>query len=67
MNTDLRSLTVQTHSGLSWSDIKRQFADWRHNIHSRVELESLDDRTLQDIGLTRGTTDFEAAKPFWMG
>jgi uncharacterized protein YjiS (DUF1127 family) len=40
--------------------------DWRHNIQSRIELESLDDRSLQDIGLTRCTADFEAAKPFWM-
>jgi len=29
MNTDLRNLTIQTHSGLSWSDIKRQLTDWR--------------------------------------
>ena len=36
-NWDLRNLTVQTHSGLRWSDIKRQLTDWRH-------LEGLDDR-----------------------
>jgi uncharacterized protein YjiS (DUF1127 family) len=65
-NWDLRNLTVQTHSGLSWTGIKRQLMDWRHNIQSRIELESLDDRSLQDIGLTRCTADFEAAKPFWM-
>ncbi len=59
INWDLRSLTVQTHSGLRWSDIKRQLMDWRH-------LEGLDDRSLQDIGISRGTTDLEAAKPFWM-
>ena len=59
INRDLRNLTVQTHSGLRWSDIKRQLADWRH-------LEGLDDRSLQDIGISRGTTDLEAAKPFWM-
>jgi uncharacterized protein YjiS (DUF1127 family) len=67
MNTDQRNLTIQTHSGLSWSDIKQQFVDWRHNIHSRTELESLDDRCLQDTGICRGTTNFEACKPFWMG
>lgn len=47
MNTsnwdDLRNLTIQTHSGLSWSDIRRQLTDWR-------QLEGLDDRCLQDIG-----------------
>ena len=59
INWDLRNLTVQTHGGLRWSDIKRQLADWRH-------LEGLDDRSFQDIGISRGTTDLEAAKPFWM-
>jgi hypothetical protein len=33
---------------------------------SRYELESLDDRCLQDMGMSRCTADFEAAKPFWM-
>ena len=55
INWDLRNLTVQTHSGLRWSDIKRQLTDWRH-------LEGLDDRCLQDIGVSRSTADFEAAK-----
>ena len=31
-NWDLRNLTVQTHSGLRWSDIKRQLTDWKHSI-----------------------------------
>jgi uncharacterized protein YjiS (DUF1127 family) len=56
---DLRNLTVQTHSGLRWSDIKRQLTDWRH-------LEGLDDRSLEDIGISRGTANFESAKSFWM-
>jgi hypothetical protein len=47
-NWDLRNLTVQTHSGLRWSDIKRQLTDWRH-------LEGLDERCLQDIGISSGT------------
>ena len=57
INRDLRSLTVQTHSGLRWSDIKRQLTDWR-------QLEGLADRCLQDIGITRGTANLEAAKLF---
>ena len=57
INWDLRNLTVRTHSGLRWSDIKRQLMDWR-------QLEGLDDRCLQDIGISGGTADLEAAKPF---
>jgi len=61
MNTiswNLRNFTVQTHSGLRWTDIKRQLTDWRH-------LEGLDDRCLQDIGLSRSATNVETATPFW--
>jgi len=58
INWDLRNLTVQTHSGLCWNDIKRQLAGWR-------QLEGLDDRCLQDIGISRGTADREAARPSW--
>jgi hypothetical protein len=49
INWDLRNLTVQTHSGLSWNEIKRQLAGWR-------QLEGLDDRGLQDIGILWGTS-----------
>ena len=48
INWDLRNLTVQTHSGLRWADIRRQLTDWRH-------LEGLDDRCLEDIGISRRT------------
>jgi hypothetical protein len=53
-NWDLRNLTVQTHSGLLWSDIRRQLTDWRH-------LEGLDDRCLEDIGISGDTADLETA------
>jgi uncharacterized protein YjiS (DUF1127 family) len=58
INWDLRNLIVQTHSGLCWRDIKRQLTGWR-------QLEGLDDRCLQDIGISRSTANLEAAKPFW--
>jgi hypothetical protein len=48
INRDLRNLTVQTHSGLRWADIKRQPTGWRH-------LEGLDDRGLEDTGVSCGT------------
>lgn len=58
MNEILKNLVVQTHSGLSWSDVKRQLTDWR-------QLEGLDDRCLEDIGMVCGKPDIEAAKRFW--
>jgi uncharacterized protein YjiS (DUF1127 family) len=38
---------------------------WRRRLHERAELARLDDRTLQDIGLTRADADFLVNKPFW--
>ena len=70
MSTMSLALTVQSWShsrqGLRFGAAKRQLTRWWHNIRSRAELESLDDRSLQDIGLTRCSSDFEAAKPFWI-
>jgi uncharacterized protein YjiS (DUF1127 family) len=66
MKTISLPLTVQPHRGMRWSDVKRQVAEWWYFARSRYDLESLDDRCLQDIGMSRCTADFEAAKPFWM-
>ena len=66
MNTISLHLTVQHQRGFRWSNVKQQITGWWHFARSRYELESLDDRCLQDIGMTRCTADFEAAKPFWM-
>ena len=53
-------------SGFRLNHFKQQLTGWWHNIRSRAELESLDERSLQDIGLTRCTADSEAAKPVWI-
>jgi uncharacterized protein YjiS (DUF1127 family) len=64
MDTTTLGLSVRTRH-----DFVRRYVtglvDWWHNMRSRSELESLDDRCLQDIGMSRCTADFEAAKPFW--
>ena len=39
--------------------------DWQRRHASRLELDSLDDRMLEDIGLCRFDAEREAAKPFW--
>lgn len=49
-----------------WGEVKERLAEWRLRVRSRNELMNLNDRILQDIGLSRSTADLEAAKPFWM-
>ena len=38
---------------------------WRQRARERAEIATLDERTLADIGLTRGDAEFLANKPFW--
>lgn len=66
MNTISLDFTFHPHRGLRWSDIKQRLTMWWHYARSRSELETLSDTCLQDIGISRCTAEFEAAKPFWM-
>jgi uncharacterized protein YjiS (DUF1127 family) len=59
-------LAEQPRSGLHWSEVKHEITAWWHSARSLHELQSLDDRCLQDMGMSRYTADYEAAKPFWM-
>ena len=38
---------------------------WNERQRQRYRLQDLDDRDLQDIGLTRSEVDRERRKPFW--
>jgi uncharacterized protein YjiS (DUF1127 family) len=38
---------------------------WQRRIADRRSLETLDDRMLRDIGITRAEVHQEASKPFW--
>ncbi len=38
---------------------------WRRRSRQRRQLQTLDDRMLADIGLTRIAVEYEAQKPFW--
>ena len=40
---------------------------WRRRARERRELATLDQRTIQDLGLSTGEVQFEASKPFWRG
>jgi uncharacterized protein YjiS (DUF1127 family) len=59
-------LAIHSHRNTRWNEVNRRLAEWWHFASSRHELEGLDDRCLQDIGMSRCTADFEASKPFWM-
>jgi uncharacterized protein YjiS (DUF1127 family) len=49
-----------------WRRVRQSFAAWHDRANSRIALTDLTDRTLQDIGLTRGHERFGAAKLFWI-
>ncbi len=67
MNTmSLNVMAVRPGCVWRWAEAKQRLTMWRINTRSRNELMSLSDRCLQDIGVSRCTAEFEAAKPFWM-
>jgi len=66
MSTMSLDITTRSRPRLRWSQVKKSLAEWRHRARSRAELEMLNDRVLQDIGMSRCTANFEASKPFWM-
>jgi uncharacterized protein YjiS (DUF1127 family) len=45
--------------------IAATFREWRRRARERGQLARLDDRMLQDIGLTRIDAEFLINKPFW--
>jgi len=64
------SATVQHHAALDALNDATQWVfatvgEWRRRIRERDQLAALDDRMLQDIGLTRSDAEFLANKPFW--
>ncbi|HTT78745.1 MAG TPA: DUF1127 domain-containing protein [Stellaceae bacterium] len=47
--------------------VERAFAtlrEWHRRIRARAELTALDDRMLEDIGITRVEAEFLSDKPF---
>ncbi len=51
-------------AGLAARALNALFA-WQRRLSDRIALQSLDDRMLRDIGLTRADVEFESSKPFW--
>ena len=58
--------TFRTHRGSRWNQFKLSIAEWQRRSRSRLELDSLSDATLRDIGITRCDAHREIQKPFWM-
>ena len=48
-----------------WSQLEALFGEWWQRIISRYELESLSERDLADMGITRLDAFNEIQKPFW--
>jgi len=49
-----------------WNNVRQGFVTWQDRVNLRVELRSLSDRTLRDIGLSRGDECRGYGKPFWI-
>lgn len=47
-------------------DVFSTVLEWQERARQRRHLSELDERMLQDIGVTRADVDRETAKPFWM-
>ena len=63
-----RMPSVSEFFSLPGAQLVRAFAAvlaWRAAVHERAALASLDERALQDIGLTRAETWVEIDRPFW--
>ena len=66
MSTMSQVMTIHRYRVFHWSLVKKHVAEWRRYARSRSDLMGLTDRQLQDIGISRCSAEFEAAKPFWM-
>lgn len=52
-------------AGFSLTRLVAHVAGWLRNRAERRSLLQLDDRTLDDLGLTRGDVERELLRPFW--
>jgi uncharacterized protein YjiS (DUF1127 family) len=49
-----------------WHRVRRGFAAWQVSPNTCNETNGLTDRTLRDIGLSRGFERLRPAQPFWL-
>ena len=62
---NVREHSCPNYCQLGWSELKSLFGEWWHRVCSRYELESLSERDLADMGMTRIDAFNEIQKPFW--
>jgi uncharacterized protein YjiS (DUF1127 family) len=58
----IRNLAAPIYRLPAWNEL---FGEWWHRLRSRYELESLSDRDLADMGMSRLDAFSEIQKPFW--
>ncbi len=58
-------MNARQHHFLAWQSFTDRVREWRRRARSRAELRTLD-LTSGDFGVSRGTADMEASKPFWL-
>jgi uncharacterized protein YjiS (DUF1127 family) len=47
------------------SMLSRMLENWLNRRHLRQDLSSLDDRLLEDVGISREDALWKAGEPFW--
>ena len=52
-------------AGLATGRVRATLVAWSSRLARRRAALTIDDRTLDDIGWSRGLVTLEAAKPFW--
>lgn len=59
--------TLSRHSAVErgWRAVTARIARWRKVYRQRIELASLSDDALRDIGLSRADVYQETERPFW--
>jgi uncharacterized protein YjiS (DUF1127 family) len=49
-----------------WRRVRRAFAAWHVSANGCTEVNNLTDRSLRDIGLSRGFERLRPHQPFWI-
>ncbi len=61
----LKTLSDESVLQRWWTSAVKQIARWRKLHYERIQLASLSDDALKDIGLSRADAYEEINRPFW--